>query len=101
LIGSIEVNEVSDSEIEDFLALQDPDCQGFGPVEPYDFVTNLPPCLKDEKGFYGIGFGQGKMASKADMVMSDRTLHQHVVPSVQCDVCMLWIEQYYTDIPIL
>jgi hypothetical protein len=100
-IGPIEVNEVSDSEIEDFLALEDPDCQRFDPTEPYDFVTNLPPCLKGKEGFSGIGLGQGKITGKVDTTMFDCTLHQHIVPPVQCDVCLHWIERYYTDIPIL
>jgi hypothetical protein len=81
--------------------LEDPDCQIFGPIEPYDFVTNLPPCLKGKEGFSGIGLGQGKITCKVDTTMSDCTLHQHIVPHVQCDVCFHWIERYYTDIPIL
>jgi hypothetical protein len=40
-IGSIEVNEVSDSEIEEFLTLEDPDCHKYDPSQPYDFVNNL------------------------------------------------------------
>jgi len=79
-IGQIEINEVSDSEIEDFLDLEDLDCQGFGPVESYDFVTNKPPCIKDKKGFFGIGFGQGKMTGKDDMTMHDSTFHQQIIP---------------------
>jgi hypothetical protein len=87
-IGLIKINEVSNSEIEDFLVVEDPYCQGFGPVEPYDFVTNLPPCLQDKKGFFGNYFGHGKMAGKSDMAMRDRTLHQQVVHSVQCESCL-------------
>jgi hypothetical protein len=106
LIGPIEVDEVSDSEIEDFLALEDPDCQGYRkkvivPTEPYDFVTNFPLCLKGEEGFSGIRHNQGKIAGKVDTSMFDCTLHRPAIPSVQCDVCFHWIEQYYTDIPIL
>jgi hypothetical protein len=98
-IDLIEVNEVSDSEIEDFLALEDPDCQGFVPTEPYDFVTNLPPCLKGEEGFSSIGLGQGKITGKVDTTMFDCTLHRKVVPPIQCDVCFHWIERYYMTYP--
>jgi hypothetical protein len=100
-IDPIEVNEVSDSEIEDFLALEDPDCQIFGPTEPYDSMMNLPPCLKGKEVFSGIGLGQGKITGKVDTTMFECTLHQHTVSPVQCDVCFHWIERYYTDIPIL
>jgi hypothetical protein len=55
LISPIKVNEVSNSEIEDFLALEDSDYQRFDPAEPYDFVTNLPPCLRGKEGFSRIG----------------------------------------------
>ena len=54
-IDVIEVNEVSDSEIEDFLALEDLNCQRYDPDEPYDFVTNFPPCLKGNEEFSSIG----------------------------------------------
>jgi hypothetical protein len=106
LIGPIDVDEVSDSEIEDFLDLEDPDCQGYRkkvivPTEPYDFVTNFPPCLKGEEGFSGIGLDQGKIADKVDTSMFECTLHRPSIPPIQCDVCFHWIEQYYTDIPIL
>jgi hypothetical protein len=59
LIGLIEIDECSDPEIEEFLILEDPDLQGYrkkviAPTEPYDFVTNFPPCLKGKEGFSGI-----------------------------------------------
>jgi hypothetical protein len=63
-IDPIEVNEVSDPEIEDFLALEDLDCQKFDPAQPYDFVNNLPPCLEGKDGFTGIRLGQGKITGK-------------------------------------
>jgi hypothetical protein len=100
-INPIEVNEVSDSEIEDFLVLEVLDCQRFDLAEPYDFVTNLPPRLRGKEGISGIGFARGQIAGEADTTMLDHTLHQHVIPSIQCDVCLHWIERYYIDIPIL
>jgi hypothetical protein len=100
-INLIDLNEVLDSEIEDFLALEDPDCLRFDLAKPYEFVTNMPPCLRDKEGISGIGFAQGKIAGEDDTTMLDHTLYQQLVPSVQCDVCLHWIERYYTDIPIL
>jgi hypothetical protein len=58
-IGLIEIDEYSDPKIEDFLILEDPYLQGYSKkvidsTKPYDFVTNLPPCLKGKEGFPGI-----------------------------------------------
>jgi hypothetical protein len=102
----IEVDEVSDSEIKDFLSLEDLDCQGYRkkviiPTEPYHFVTNFPSCLKGEEGLSGIRNDQGKIAGKVDTSMFDCMLHRPAIPLVQCDVCFHWIKWYYTDIPIL
>jgi hypothetical protein len=105
-IRLIEVDEVSDSQIEYFIALEDLDFQGYKkkfivPTEPYDFVMNFPPCLKGEEGFSSIGLNQGKIVDKVDTSMLDCTLHRPGIPHVQCDVCLHWIERYYTNIPIL
>jgi hypothetical protein len=79
-ISLIEVDEVSDSETEYFLDLEDPNCQGYRkkvivPTKPYDFVKNFPPCLKGEEGFFGIGLDQGKIIDKVDTSMFYCTLH--------------------------
>jgi hypothetical protein len=59
-IDLIEIDEGSDPEIEDFLVREDPELQGSkrevtGPTEPYDFVTNFPPCLQGKEGFSVLG----------------------------------------------
>jgi hypothetical protein len=59
LIGPIEIEEYSDPKIEEFLILEDPDLHGYkkkdiASTKPYDFVMNLPPCLKGKEGFPGI-----------------------------------------------
>jgi hypothetical protein len=41
-------------EIEKFLAEEDPVSYGLYPDTPYDYVNNLPPCLKDNPKFLGI-----------------------------------------------
>jgi hypothetical protein len=42
----IVVSEASDSEIERFLADEYPYSEGLCNKPPYDFVKNLPPCLR-------------------------------------------------------
>jgi hypothetical protein len=106
LIGPIEVDEVSDLEVEYFIVLEDLDCQGYRkkvivPTEPYDFVTNFPPCLKGKEGFSGIKHNHRKIEGKVHTSMFDCALRQPAFPPIQCDVCFHWIEWYYTDIPIL
>jgi hypothetical protein len=60
----------------------------------HDFVNNLPPCLKSNPKFPGIKLAQGTLGESAKP------------PSVQtvappCDQCGLWLERYYTDVPML
>jgi hypothetical protein len=40
------LSEDSDSDVECFLATEYPYSQGLCPEPPYDFVSNLPPCLR-------------------------------------------------------
>jgi hypothetical protein len=105
-ISPIEIDEGSDPEIEDFLVREDPELQGskrevIGPTEPYDFVTNFPPCLKGKEGFSGIMHDQKKTTGKTDTSLFDYALHRHSISLVQCDVCFHWVERYYTNIPLL
>jgi hypothetical protein len=48
------VSEDSGSEIERFLAEEYPYSYGLCSDKPYDYVTNLPPCLKDNPDFPGM-----------------------------------------------
>jgi hypothetical protein len=59
-IDLIEIHEDSDSEIERFLAEEDPNCPKPDPNQPFDYVNNLPPWLKDSKGFTGIKLIRGQ-----------------------------------------
>jgi hypothetical protein len=54
--NTIELSEDSYSEIERFLAEEYPLSYGLCPDRPYDYVSNLPPCLKDNPEFPGIRF---------------------------------------------
>ena len=47
----IVVSEDSDSEIERFLTEEYPYSEGLCDKPPYDFVKNLPPCLRDNPDF--------------------------------------------------
>ena len=100
-IGPIEVNEVSDPKIKDFLAEEDSDCQRSDPAQLYDFVNNLPLCLKDKGEFNSIRFGPGNITSSIDVASLDYTLHQHIVSPGHYEVFLRWIERNYIDIPIL
>jgi hypothetical protein len=53
-ISVIEVSERSDSEIDKFLAEEDPVSFGLYPDRLYNYVNNLPPCLKDNPEFPSI-----------------------------------------------
>jgi hypothetical protein len=98
-IDSIKIHEDSDSEIERFLAQEDLNC--CKPDQPFDYVNNLPPCLKYSKGFTGIKLGQRPTVGSMDVLAHNYTLPQKISHVVHCKVCLHWIGQYYTDIPIL
>jgi hypothetical protein len=105
-IDPIEIDEVSDPEIEDFLVQEDPELQGSRrevtiPTEPYDFVTNFPPCLKGKEGFSGIRQDLKQTTDKTDAPMVDCVLHRPTTSPVHCDDCFNWVEHYYIDIPLL
>jgi hypothetical protein len=85
----IVVSEDSNSSIERFLAEE-----GFCDKPPYDFVENLPPCLRDNLDFPGI-----KPPHKTLGEPSKPPSVQTVAPP--CDQCGLWLERYYSDVPKL
>jgi hypothetical protein len=43
-----------DSDVEHFLASEYPYSQGLCPKPPYDFMSNLPPCLRNDPIYPGI-----------------------------------------------
>jgi hypothetical protein len=92
----IVLSEDSDLEVEHFLASEYPYSQGFCAKPSYDFVSNLPPCLKDDPNYPGIQ-------------LPPETLCHFTKPSPDlykpthspCDQCNAWLERYYIDVPIL
>jgi hypothetical protein len=86
----ITIGDDSDSSIERFLARE-----GFDNDEPpYDFVDNLPPCLKDNPDYPGIksSFETRGETSKPSPAQK---------ATAPCDQCGLWLERYYLDVPKL
>jgi hypothetical protein len=51
---SILLSEDSESDIERFLAEEYPYSHGLCSKKPYDYVSNLPPCLKNNPNYPGI-----------------------------------------------
>jgi hypothetical protein len=100
-IKAIEVHESSDSEIEKFLAKEDPSYLKPDLSQTYDFVDNLPPCLKHSKGFPGIKLGKEPTDNSGSILTHDHGYPQTTVPDPRCEVCLFWIDKYYTDIPSL
>jgi hypothetical protein len=90
----IVVSEDSDSEIERFLTEEYPYSEGLCDKPAYDFVKNLPPCLRDDPKFPGIELPRGTLGES-----SKPSATQSVVPP--CDQCGLWLERYYLDVPRL
>jgi hypothetical protein len=90
----IMVSEDSDSEVERFLANEYPYSEGLCDKPSYDFVKNLPPCLRNDPNFPGI-----EMPRETPGNSLKNPSAQPTVPP--CDQCGLWMERYYLDVPML
>jgi hypothetical protein len=87
----IMVSEYSDSKIERFLTNEYPYSEGLCDKPAYDFVKNLPPCLRDDPNFPGIEIPCG--------TLGDSSKPSSVQPTIPpCDQCGLWLERYYLDV---
>jgi hypothetical protein len=106
-IDPIEIDDrCSDREIDDFLAREDPKNQCsrkevVTQVEQYDFVTNLPPCLKGKESFSGIDHDLEQTIGKNEAPVVDCVPRRAAITPMHCDSCLGWIERYYRDIPLL
>jgi hypothetical protein len=92
----IVLSEDSDSDIERFLASEYPYSHGLCSEPPYDFVSNLPPCLKNNPSYPGIKLQSetlGDMKQPLTIVSKPEK-----TSCVQCNVCL---ECYYTDVHLL
>jgi hypothetical protein len=90
------LSEDSDSDIERFLASEYPYSQGLCPEPPYDFVSNLPPCLKNNPNYPGIKLPNETLSN---MIKPSPALSKPT--QLSCDQCDLWLERYYIDVPLL
>jgi hypothetical protein len=90
------LSEDSDSDVERFLASEYPYSQGLCPEPPYDFVTNLPPCLRNDPSYPGI-----KLPNETLSNMSKPSPALSKPGQSSCDQCDLWLERYYIDVPLL
>jgi hypothetical protein len=88
-IKSIEIHESYDSKIEIFLAEEDQNCSE--PDQPFDYVNNLPPCLKGGKGFTGIKLSQRPIVDSGSVLTHNHAFPQPISPTVHCEVCLHWI----------
>jgi hypothetical protein len=101
LIKTIVIHESSVSEIERFLAEEDPPYLKLGLDQAYNFVDNLSPYLKHSQGFLGIKFDKKSIGNSEDIPTHNRGYSQIVFTDSECEICLFWIDKYYTDIPIL
>jgi hypothetical protein len=81
------LSDDSDSDIEHFLATEYPYSQGLCPEPPYDFVSNLPPCLRNDPSYPGIKLSNEMLSnmSKPSPALSKPT-------QSSCGQCNLWLE---------
>jgi hypothetical protein len=92
----IVLSEDSDSDIEHFLAEEYPYSHGLCSKEPYDYVSNLPPCLKNDPNYPGIKLHKetpGNLNKPSPVIPKPNQS-----PCIQCNA---WLECYYTDVPLL
>jgi hypothetical protein len=92
----IELSEDSDLEIERFLTEEYPYSYGLCSVKPYDYVTNLPPCLKDNPDFPRIKLDR----EPTSQVKNSPPSNTHSIQP-QCNECQTWLDRYYRDVPLL
>jgi hypothetical protein len=83
------------------LAEEDPMSYGLYLDTPYDYVNNLPPCLKDNLDFSGI-----RLYDKPTFRVDDSLTLNAISDNAQslqphCDECRSWIDRYYMDVPLL
>jgi hypothetical protein len=83
------------------LADEDPPYLKPGLDQAYNFVDNLPPCLKHSQGFPGIKFDKKSIGNNGDIPAHNRGYCQTTITDSQCEICLFWIDNYYTGIPIL
>jgi hypothetical protein len=93
---TIVLSEDSDSDIECFLASEYPYLQGLCSEPPYDFILNLPPCLRNNPSYPGIELPNETLGNVTKPLPA---LSKPTQPT--CDQCDLWLERYYIYVHVL
>jgi len=88
--------------IEDTISIEDAnfDATRMDSVK-YNFVSILPPFLKEQEGFLGIQCDLKRFMAQDKPLNSDDTLPLPRLEQVYCEECFTWIQRYYQDIPYL
>jgi hypothetical protein len=92
----IVLSEESDFDIERFLAEEYPYSHGLCSDQPYDYVSNLPPCLKNNPNYPGI-----KLHNETPGGLNKPSPMLSNLEQPSCVQCNAWLERYYTDVPLL
>jgi hypothetical protein len=92
----IVLSEDSDSDIERFLAEEYPYSHGLCSKKPYDYVSNFPPCLKNDPNYPGI-----KLHNETPVGLNKPSPVLSKTEKTSCIQCNVWLEHYYTDVPLL
>jgi hypothetical protein len=71
-IKTIEIHESLDSEIDIFMAKEDPPSFQTHLDQSYNFMDNLSACLKHSEGFLGIKFGDKSTGHIGDVLVHNR-----------------------------
>jgi hypothetical protein len=90
------LSEDFNSKIKRFLTEEYPYSHGLCSVKPYDYVTNLPPCLRDDPNFPRIKLDR----EPTGQIRISSPMHTQPVQP-QCNECQLWLDRYYRDVPLL
>jgi hypothetical protein len=92
----IVLSEDSDSDIKRLIDSEYPYSQGLCSEPPYDLVSNLPPCLKNNPSYPGIKLPYETLS---DLNKPSTVISKH--EQTLCNQCNVWLERYYTDVPLL
>jgi hypothetical protein len=101
LIKVIGVHERFDSETEKLLTKEHLSYLKPDLSQTYNFVDNLTTCLKHNEIFPGIKLGKEPIDNSGRILTHSHGYPQTNIPDPWCEVCLFWIDKYYTDIPSL
>jgi hypothetical protein len=79
-----------------FLTEEYPYSRGLCSMESYDYVSNLPPCLKNDPNFSGI-----KLHNETPGNLKEPSPVMPRPNQPPCTQCNSWLECYYTEAPLL